>query len=227
MTTRSISTLLLILLPLLLKSEFFMRTLPTSERLLRELGGSQIYHTPITVNGSEGSLKTFVFDQPSELIVSRIARKLKIKPPRSSGALLTATRGRLLSRYLVMRTPQSSAGTLVTVLEQNAEALQPGKSAPKWPDNIPVFNATPGFTAECHQTRTSFLSALSSCRTPPAAIDQAVNALTTGGWRETLPSSADFKLMTKKHRVCVVFAAEKSGSGDITINILQRAGSRE
>jgi hypothetical protein len=227
MLTRSISTLLLILSPLLLQAEFFMRTVPTAEKLLRELGGSQIYHTPITVNGSAGSLRTFVFDQPSELIVSRIAHMLKIKPPRSSSALLTATRGKLLSRYLVMRTPQSSASTLVTVLEQNAESLQPGKSVPEWPESIPIFNATPGFTAECHQTNTSFLSAVSACRTPSAAIDQAVNALATEGWRATFPSSADFKMMTKKQRVCVVFASENSASGDITINILQRTGSRE
>ena len=117
---------------------------------------------------------------------------------------------------------------LVTALEQNARVFRGADNQPPpWPDNIPTLNATAGFSAQCAKTGTTFLSADSHSSTPQQATDEAADALTRTGWKPALPVTPEFRIFTKGRQQCIVFSTEKPDSHQITINILQREGSKQ
>lgn len=217
-----------LLLPLLLTAEIFMRLPRTSELLLRETGGAQIYQSAVLINGQQGQLSTFVFYETADVIGTRLAQKLKLPRPTGNACVMLKSNGQALARYFILNAPDFENCSIVTVLEQNTAAFRnAGRGAPPWPDNIPVLDATATFTAVCEETRSTFLSALSHAATPSAALAQAVETMRSAGWQQSVPSTPDFKIMTQKRKQCVIFTGVNPESQNITINILQREGAKQ
>jgi hypothetical protein len=217
----------LLLLAGLLQADFFMRIPRSAEALLRELGGSRIYESEVAVNGGEGRLSSFVFTETADVVGARLARRLKLPQPGAGSSIMLSVSGRSLARYFILSAPGMQHSSLVTVLEQDAVAAGRSKQGhPPWPSSIPAMNATARFTAVCAHTRTTFLSASSTAGSPAAALGQAVSALSGAGWQTCPPSTPEFAILARGRGQCVVFAHTHAESGEITINILQREGSK-
>lgn len=227
MDSRLIKTLLL-LIPLALSADVFMRFSRNAESILNELGGSKVYSSAVEVNGRKGMMASYVFNETSDIVAARLAQKLKLPPPKSAGAIMLSVTGKTLARYFVFQAPALKNTALVTALEQKSSVFRRSPSgAPPWPDNIPVFNATAKFSAYSEETRTTFLCAVSNSATPAQAAHEASEALTQEGWEEMTPSTPTFRILVKGRKQRVIFAGEDSKSREITINILQREGSRQ
>lgn len=225
---RHLIKVLILLIPLTLAADVFLRVPRLGTMLLENMGGSMIYQSPITINGRSGSLSTFVFNETSDIISLRMARKLKLPAPSSQSTIILDVSGGNLCRYFIMKAPNLENACLVTTIEQRAGVFKDtGNQLPPWPDNIPVLNATIGFSAVCDKTGTTFLSANSLCQSPQQAADEAAEALSQAGWTATQPSTPDFKMFTKERQQCIVFSTENPDSREITINILQREGSNQ
>ena len=219
---------LIVILPLTLTADIFMRIPRRASTVLQELGGSMVYRTPVKINGKKGSLSTFAFNETSDVISHRVARKLKLPPPSSQSTVILDTSNKTLCRYFIIKTPNLDNTCLVTAIEQSAAVFRGmGNQPTPWPDNIPTLNATAGFTAVCSKTGTTFLSATSHCTSPQQAADEAADILTQTGWHATPPTTPTFKIFTKGRQQCIVFSTENQHSHQITINILQREGSKQ
>jgi hypothetical protein len=219
---------MLLLAPLALSADIFMRSPRGAESVLNELGGAKVYSSAVEINGRKGTMASYTFGETSDIVAARLARKLKLPSPKSSGAIILSVTGKTLARYFVFQAPALKNNALVTVLEQKSSVFSRTPSGdPPWPDNIPVFNATAKFSAYSEETRTTFLSAVSNSATPAQAADEASEALTQEGWEEMRPSTPTFRILVQGSRQRVVFAGENSKSREITINILQREGSRQ
>lgn len=220
--------LLLLLLPLTLAADIFFRTPRRAATLLRNLGGAMVYESAVEINGRAGSLTTFTFNETSDIISHRIAAQLKLPPQAAHSALIVDASGKSLCRYFVLTAPQLGNSCLVTTLEQSSGVFKNNANLPPpWPDGIPVLNATADFTAISEKTRCTFLSAISLCGTPEQAAEEASDALTQAGWQATVPATPTFRVFTKQNQQCVVFATENPNSQQITINLLQREGSKQ
>lgn len=220
--------LAILLVPLVLQADVFMRTSRTAERVLKDLGGTSVYESEVKINGRDGRLTSFVFSETSDIVAARLARKLKLPLPRTQSAIILDVSGKILCRYFVLQAPGLINSTLVTALEQNASAFGGSRSGdPSWPDNIPAMNASAKFTAFCKKTNTTFLTALSHSASAEAAANQAAQAFTGAGWKESVPSTPSFKIMVQGRKQSVVFADANPESGEVTINILQREGSKD
>ncbi|MDD2600210.1 MAG: hypothetical protein PHO37_13450 [Kiritimatiellae bacterium] len=220
--------LMLLILPLTLAADIFFRTPRRAANTLRNLGGGMVYESAVEINGRAGSLTTFAFDETSEAIAQRLARQLKLPPPGAGSTMIADTSGKTLCRYFILPAPVLGNACLVTAIEQRAGVFRSSTGLPPpWPDGIPVFNATAEFTAACDKTRCTFLSASSLCGSPEQAVEEAANTLTQAGWEATVPGTPTFMIFTKKNQQCVVFSTENPRSGQITINLLQREGSKQ
>ena len=219
---------LIVILPLTLLADIFMRIPRRATTVLQKLGGSMVYSSSVKINGKAGSLSTFAFQERSDVISHRVARKLKLPPPSSQSTIMLDASNKTLCRYFIIKSPNLDNTCLVTTIEQRAAIFRGmGNQPPPWPDNIPTLNATIGFTAVCDKTRTTFLSATSHCSSPQQAADEATDALTQTGWNTTPPTTPTFKIFTKGRKQCIVFSTENPRSHQITINILQREGSNQ
>jgi len=219
---------LILMIPLALAADVFLRIPRQGTMLLENIGGSMVYQSPVKINGRAGSLSTFVFNDTSDIISHRVARKLKLPAPAAQSTIILDATGGNLCRYFIMKAPDLENACLVTTIEQRAGVFKGTASQiPPWPDNIPVLNATIGFSAVCDKTGTTFLSASSHCQSPQQAADEAAQALSQTGWDATLPDTPDFRMFTKGRQQCIVFATENPDSREITINILQREGSNQ
>ncbi|MFA7173139.1 MAG: hypothetical protein WC340_06950 [Kiritimatiellia bacterium] len=228
MTRKKLMQALLLILPLTLAAEVFFRMPRRATTLLRNLGGGMVYESAVEINGRAGSLTTFAFNESSEIISRQIAARLNLPSPGAGSALIVDTSGKTLSRYFILPAPNLGNACLVTSIEQRAGVFRNRAGlAPPWPAGIPVFNATPEFTARCDKTRCTFLSASSLCGSPEQAVEEAASALTQAGWEATVPTTPTFRIFTKQNQQCVVFSTESPRSGQVTINLLQRAGSKQ
>lgn len=228
LTRKKFMQALLLLLPLTLAAEVFFRTPRRGATLLRNLGGGMVYESAVEINGRAGSMTTFAFNESSEIISRRIASGLNLPSPGAGSALIVDASGKTLCRYFILPAPNLGNACLVTTIQQRAGVFRGSASLPPpWPAGIPVLNATPEFTALCDKTRCTFLSASSLCGSPEQAVDEAADALTQAGWEATVPATPTFRIFTKQNQQCVVFSTETPRSGQITINLLQRAGSKQ
>ena len=219
---------LIIILPLTLMADIFMRIPRRATTVLQDLGGSMVYKSSVRINGAAGSLSTFAFNESSDIISHRVARKLKLPQPSSHSTVMLDASNKTLCKYFIMKAPNLENRSLVTAIEQKASVFKDaGNGPPPWPDNIPVLNATAGFTAVCSKTRTTFLSANSRCNSPQQATDEAAAALSQISWKATPPATPTFRIFTKGRKQCIVFSTENPHSHQITINILQREGSKQ
>ncbi|MDA3926628.1 MAG: hypothetical protein PF904_18230 [Kiritimatiellae bacterium] len=226
--SRNLIKALILLIPLTLAAEIFLRIPRQASTVLQNLGGSRVYQSPVKINGRAGSLTTFAFNESSDIISHRVARKLKLPPPSSQSTIILDTSGKSLSRYFIFKAPDLGNTCLVTALEQDARVFRSADNSPTpWPNNIPVLNATAAFSALCEKTGTTFLNADSHSSTPQQATDEAADALTQTGWKPALPTTPEFRIFTKGRQQCIVFSTQKPDSHQITINILQREGSKQ
>ena len=187
-----------------------------------------VYESSIEVNGRAGSLSTFAFNETSDIISRRVASKLNLPSPSSQSTIILDASNKTLCKYFIMKAPNLDNTCLVTAIEQKAGVFRGGDhQPPPWPDNIPVLNATVGFSAVCDKTGTTFLSADSHCNSPQQAADEAAEALTQAGWKAALPVTPTFRIFTKQRQQCLVFSTENRNSSQITINVLQRKGSKQ
>jgi len=224
---RQLLPTLLFIFPLTLAADIFMRTPRQASAVLRTLGGAMIYESPVAINGKAGSLSTFVFNETSDLIAHRLAARLKLPPPSAHSAIILDASNKTLCRYFIMKAPDLGNSCIVTVIEQKAAVFRNGNTPPPWPDNIPALNATAAFSAVCEKTGCTFLSAASLCSSPQQAAEEAAAALIQAGWQATLPATPTFRIFTRQRQQCLVFSTENPHSRQITINLLQREGSKQ
>ncbi len=221
--------IMLLLAPLLsAHAEIFLRIPRSPDHILKGLGGAKVYHSAVQINGSKGELSSFVFNERSDVTASRLARKLKLPPPRAASAVMLDATKNSLTRYYIIQAPGLQEISLVTALEQSSSIFKrPPTTAPPWPPEIPALNATARFTARCDKTRTTFLCAVSHCSTPEQAVMEASAILAGDGWAEMLPTTPTFRIFTQgaKHRL--VFGDENTVTQEVSINVLQRDGSKQ
>ena len=221
--------IIVFLIPLLFaNAEIFMRISRNSKAILKSLGGSEVYHSSVQINGCKGELNLFVFNERSDVTASRLAKKLKLPRPKAASAIMLDVSGKTLTRYFVIPAPNLQNVSLVTALEQKSSAFsRTAKGAPPWPTNIPVLNASVQFTARCSKTRTTFLSAVSQSSTPEQAVTEASAILAGEGWTEMRPTTPTFRIFIQGVKQRVVFSDENSITHEVSINILQRDGSKQ
>ncbi len=218
-----------LLIPMLFaNAEIFLRISRSPESVLRNLGGSEVYRSAVTVNGTKGELTSYVFNERSDITANRLAKKLKLPKPRASSAMILDASKKSLTRYFIIQAPGLKDSTVVTALEQKSSIFRRAtKDAPPWPDEIPALNATALFTARCDKTRTTFLSAVSHSSTPSQAVAEASKILANGGWKQMIPTTPTFRILIQGVKQRVVFADEDNITHEVTINILQREGSKQ
>lgn len=207
-------------------AEFFWRfPAGRGEEALRRLGGTRVYQTDAQVNGTSGTLAAFAFADAPAKAAADLARLWGLPPPDPFGAsMLTHADNRTLYRILIMPPADNSESCLALAFMQplREAALAP---APEWPADWPALNATPSFSAVCALTRSTFVTADSPVP-PEVAVMEASRSFQCQGWAEALPAPpADFTILAKGRKHCVIFASADRATGRTAISLLQREGA--
>ena len=208
------------------RAEFFWRfPAGRGEEALRHLGGTRVYQTAVQLNGVSGTLAAFAFADAPSKAAADLARLWGLPPPEPFGAsMLTHADNRTLYRILIMPPADNSESCLVLAFMQPLREAARAQ-APEWPADWPALNATPVFSAVCALTRSTFVTA-DSPAPPEHAVLEASRGFQRHGWAETMPSSpADFTILAKGRKQCVIFASAGSSPGRTAISLLQREGA--
>lgn len=214
------------LLSLAARGEVFWRLPGGADALVKELGGTSVYATDVTLNGAPGVLTAHAIPASSSSVCASLARRLGLSPESSlGGTIIThAEKGRL-SRLIVLPSGAAAEACVVLAFDQSSrDAARSRQAAPAWPDGLPALSAAPLFTAVCDATRTTFVAA-ETAASPDEAARSAAQALSGAGWTETVPSSATFKTFCSGRKTCVVLASRNGPTARTSITVLQREGA--
>jgi len=207
-------------------AEFFWR-FPAGRggEALRRLGGTRVYHTDVQINGTSGTLAAFVFTDASAKVAINLTRLWGLPAPDPFGAsMITHADNRMLYRLLIMPSADSSESCVALAFMQPLRDAARAKE-PEWPADWPGLNATPHFSAACALTRTTFVTADSPVP-PDSAVQEASRSFQRQGWSESLPASAaDFTILAKGRKHCIIFATADRLTGRTAISLLQREGA--
>lgn len=209
------------------RAEFFWRfPAGRGEEALRRLGGARVYRTEAHINGASGTLAAYAFSEAPDKVAAGLAKLWALPAPDPFGASMIAhADSQTLYRLLIMPPADNGEGCVVLAFLQPLREAARARNAPDWPAGWPALNATPLFTAACDLTRATFVTA-DSPAPPESAVLEASRAFQQQGWAEALPSSpADFAVLAKGRKHCVIFAAADRATGRTAISLLQREGA--
>ena len=209
------------------RAEFFWRfPAGRGEEALRSLGGARLYRTDAQINGASGTLAAYAFAEAPGTVAAGLARLWSLPAPDPFGVSMIAhADSQTLYRLLIMPPADNGEGCLALAFLQPLREAARARNAPDWPAGWPALNATPLFTAACDLTRATFVTA-DSPAPPESALLEAKLCFQRQGWSETLPaSSADFAVLAKGRKHCIIFAAADRATGRTAISLLQREGA--
>lgn len=228
---RRIFFIVALLLPLFLSADVFWRFKKSYSRVLQDLGGAQVYSTPVQVNGTAGTLNAYSFeDKSSSEIGSQLKRRLSLAkdPALSASSMITTQEDGRVQRFLVIPAANGAASSVVLMFEQSLqEAKKRSADEPlAWPEGLSMLPGVPRFTATSAATRTAFVTA-ETAQEPEAAMTAVESALSGNGWQSVPVATATFKLFVRGSKTCVAFAMRPAGAAQTTLSVMQRDGSEK
>lgn len=195
---------------------------------LSALGGTSVYSTPTQVNGAPGTLSAYSFTrQTAAELSAALTARLKLPPvPRGTTGFLTYQADNRVQRILVLPSADNTDACVVLLFDQSVgDTQRAAKAEATWPNGLGAMPGTPRFSASCDNTRTTFVTA-ETHGTPEDAAESAAAVLRAQGWKETPASTPTFRLFSERNRFCAVFASRDPKTGETTLSIIQRNGSR-
>jgi len=208
------------------QADVFMR-LGRGAQALEQLGGTLLQNADVRINGQPGKLAVYGFETAPASLAPDLRKAVPLPELGTSGASLAThvENGRATTLLLLPGAgPHSSVAILI---EQSADAYRKTRTTPaEWPGGLAYPGASPFFSAENEQTRTT-LAVATTTDTPEATAGRMDAMLTSGGWARVPPRTTTPGLTLYIHgtRICAVSATATDGPGGTTrITVLQRLG---
>jgi len=221
----ALTTVILCTAVIVCQARVFVRWASVSQgtRTLRALGGTPAYHTRVNLNGGEGTLAVFSFDEPIEQLVRRIAAAFDVPPPANSVRTMWRTSFRRNDNvvHMLALSLTGKDNALLFNFEQSAadfsaSSEQPDhhglKRVPEYPGSTPVF-----FAADRHTGMDVAVARTSAAAASVQGFYES--ALTSSGWIPVLagmPLCKGMRVYLKRREICCV---------DVTSTDPRRPGS--
>jgi hypothetical protein len=202
-------------------------TASESSRALAGMGGRRAYSADVVLNGGEGRLEVFRFDDPAPRLVQALRQSFAPEDESTEGGMITmrlSRDGRVL-RLLVVHLFEAGT-TLVFTIDQAPEQAALSRHAPAANPlpSVPAFpGATPHFFARDGNTDTALL--VSTTAAPVATVRDFYAAnLSLHGWAPALGTSgaSDAGVYLRNNALCCLLVAQAPGTGDTRITVLHK-----
>ena len=205
----------------------FMR-LGRGAQALEQLGGTLLQNGDVRINGQPGKLAVYGFDTAPASLAPDLRKAVPLPELKTSGASLTTHVANGQATTLLLLPGAGPYNSVVLLIEQSADAYRKIRETPAaWPGGLAYPGASPFFSAENEQTRTT-LAVATTTDTPDAAADRMNTALTGSGWSRVPPQTATpgLTFYSRGNRICAFSAitASDDPGGRTRITVLQLNG---
>jgi hypothetical protein len=208
-------------------ADVFMR-LGRGAQALEQLGGTLLHRSEMRVNGQPGKIAVYGFPSSPEAMAPDLRKALDLPGLVRGAAMVTQEAGGQATTLLLL--PGANAqSSMVLLIEQTAEARRKAQgAAAEWPGGLAYPGATPTFSAELAETRTSIAIATTT-DAPAAAAGRMDAVLARAGWTRVTPPAAASGLVfySRGNRICAFSAIPDDAEGKTRITVLQRLGASQ
>ena len=194
------------------------------------LGGHEVYRATITINGAEGQLRAFRFDQPLNRLTAQLRTRLQAEELAEDGTLrlATTTLEGMKLRLLVME-PTPGGPTVCFAILQTEAAFQRSQTPPRTPAGPITLPPGSAIQFTGSDKNSGFSATIATTGTDPESVyGYYARILDADAWtpptardRNAIPLPSGIRIFSRPGAICCV-AALRTGEGLTQITLLHK-----